>query len=151
MKKVSAPPKNQIQIDLPDIAPDRRVYYYGYEVETEWLAEYHTKQWRLGPEDKHFDTLSRASAAIQLFRYYTGIKRLEFEMALKDYRVPSDAASIPGLRLGDERVPIVAIFSNESTSFKKRPSQERVDRLSEIMGKQPRWWVDYDDPRTYGE
>ena len=151
MKKVSAPPKIRIQIDLPDIAPDSRVYFYGYHVELEWLSDFYTAHRRLDPEDKSYDTLSKASAAIQVFRRQSGIKRLEYEMVLKDYSVPSDAASIPGLRLGDERVPIVAIFSNESTSFKKRPSQERVDRLSEIMGKQPRWWVDYDDPRTYGE
>ena len=84
MKKVSAPPKIRIQIDLPDIAPDSRVYFYGYHVELEWLSDFYTAHRRLDPEDKSYDTLSKASAAIQVFRRQSGIKRLEYEMVLKD-------------------------------------------------------------------
>ena len=81
-------------------------------------------------------------------------ERLDLESALIDDTVPSNVATIPGHNpeeIGEFRVPLTSIFSNESESFKRRPSQEKVDRLSEILGKQPRWWVDYDDPRDYAE
>ena len=149
LKKVTAPPK--IQIALPNLTTDGRVCYYGYDVSVEWLVEYATRHWRWDPVDsEYYDDLSKATRAMKLLRKHSGIKRLAFESALKDHTVPSDAVTIPGYRPGEIRVPLISIFSDEGPSFKKRPSQEQVDRLSEIIGKQPRWWVDYDDPRTYG-
>ena len=83
---------------------------------------------------------------------HSRIKNLELESALMDHTAtPKNAVTIPGHRPGEIRVPIVSIFSDERFSFKRRPSQEKVDRLSEIIGKQPRWWVDYEDPRSYSE
>ena len=73
------------------------------------------------------------------------------ESALVDHTVPADTVTLPGFRSEEElMVPVISIFSDEGPSFRKRPSQERVDRLSEIIGKQPRWWADYEDPQTYG-
>jgi hypothetical protein len=143
LKKVTAP---QIEIELPDPATDGRVSFYGYDVGMEWLVNYATKHLRW---DGQYDDMSKASAAIQLLMSRSGAKRLEFEAALVDHTVPPDAVTIPGNRPGEIRVPLISIFSNERPSFKKRPSQEQVDRLSQIIGKQPRWWVDYEDPRSY--
>lgn len=95
------------------------------------------------------DITTKTSAAIQLLMSHSGVKRLEFEAALVDHTVPPDAVTIPGNRPGEIRVPLISIFSNELPSFKKRPSQQQVDRLSQIIGKQTRWWVDYEDPRSY--
>lgn len=148
LKKVTSPQK--IQIALPNLTTDGRVCYYGYDVEVEWLANYATKHWRWGPLEC-YDIMSRASGAIQLLRRHSGIKRLSFESALRDPSAPSNTVTISGYRPGEIRVPLISIFSDEGPSFRKRPSQEQVDRLSEIMGKQPRWWIDYDDPRTYGQ
>ena len=147
-KKVTAPPK--IQVALPNLATDGRVCFYGYDVGMEWLVEYGTAHWCWGPPHNRYDDLSRASGAMKLLRKHSGIKRLRFEAALIDHTVPVDAVTIPGKRLGESRVPVISIFSNEGPSYRKRPSQEQVDRLSEIIGKQPRWWVDYEDPQTYG-
>ena len=96
------------------------------------------------------DDLFKASGAMKLLRFHSGIKRLAFELALRDHTAPSDAVTIPGHRLGEIRVPLISNFSDEGPSFKRRPSQEQIDRLSEIIGKQLRWWLDYEDPRTYG-
>ena len=93
--------------------------------------------------------MTKTVGAVDLLRTHSGIKRLDLESALMDDTVPSNVATIPGHNPGEIRVPLISIFSNEYDSFKRRPSQEKVDRLSEIMGKQPRWWVDYDDPRDY--
>ena len=149
LKKVTAPLK--IQIALPNLGTDGRVCFYGYYVGMEWLIEYATAHWCWDPIDSgYYDDLSKASGAMKLLRIHSGIKRLRFESALKDHTVPSDAVTIPGHRLGEIRVPLISIFSDEGPSFRRRPSQEKVDRLSEIIGKQPRWWADYEDPQTYG-
>ena len=43
----------------------------------------------------------------------------------------------------------IAICNYERSSWQSRPNQAQVDLLSEMMGgKQPRWWIDYDDPRS---
>ena len=80
-------------------------------------------------------------------RTRTGIN-LKFETALTEPGVNANA--IPGHRLGEDMVPIVSIF-NDLVSLRRRPTQAQVDRLSEILGKQPRWWADYEDPRMYGK
>ena len=147
MNKVTAPPK--IQIALPN-ATDGRVCFYGYDIAMEWLVDYATTHWSWDPIDGAcYDDLSKASGAIKLLSIHSGIKRLAFESALKDHTTPSDAVTIPGHRHGEIRVPLISIFSDEGPSFKRRPSQEQVDRLSKIIAKQPRWWLDYEDPRTY--
>ena len=108
--------------------------------------------WRWGSIDsEHFDDLSRASAALKLLRVHSGIKRLAVESALKDDAAPPDTVTIPDNLPGENRVPLISIFSDEGSSLRRRPTQEQVDRLSQIMGKQPRWWIDYEDPRSYGE
>ena len=117
----------------------------------EWLVDYADTHWR---RNRNYDIMSKTIGAVELLRLRSGIKRLDLESALIDDTVPSNVATIPGHNpeeIGEFRVPLISIFSNESESFKRRPSREKVDRLSEILGKQPRWWVDYDDPRDYRE
>ena len=151
--KVTRPPK--IQIALPNLATarDGRVSFYGYDVSVEWLVAYSTANWlwEWGPLDRNVDDLSRATAAMKLLRMNTRIAGLRFESALKEPGV--DAVTTPGSKglPGDVRVPLISIFSDERPSYRKRPSQEQVDLLSEIIGKQPRWWADYEDPETYGD
>jgi hypothetical protein len=146
LNKVTAPPK--IQIPLPDFPADGRICFYGYDIAMEWLADYSNKHWPYA-DNECYDTLSKAIDAVQLLGRHSGIKRLYLESALVDRAATSDTVTIPGSRPGEIRVPVLSIFSDERSSFKKRPSQEQVDRLSNIIGRQPRWWVDYDDPRTY--
>lgn len=115
---------------------------------TEWLVNYA----RTHLEDaEQYDDLAMVSTAIKFLRAHSHIKSLVYESALADYTAPADTVLIPGHRVGENRVPLLSIFSNEELSFRRRPSQVEVDRLSQIMGgKQPRWWVDYEDPRSYG-
>ena len=94
--------------------------------------------------------ICKMDGGLKLLRMHSGINRLEVETALKDDRTPLNAELILGSRPGEMRhTVIMSIFSIEGPSFKRRPSQEQVDRLLEILGKQPRWWVDSDDPASY--
>jgi hypothetical protein len=124
-----------------------RVCFYGFDVTTEWLINYARTHWK---DAERYDDLARVSSAIKLLRAHSRIKSLVYESALVDHTTPPDTVLIPGHRFGELRVPLLSIFSNEKSSYKKRPSQVEVDRLSQIMGgKQPRWWVDYEDPWSY--
>ncbi|KAF8240122.1 hypothetical protein L208DRAFT_1385050 [Tricholoma matsutake] len=145
--KITAAPSTKIQVALPDLNTNGRICFYGYDVSTEWLIDYTNKHWKAIAE---YDNLAKASAAIKLLRSHSGIKRLEYESAFEDPSAPAGTVTIPGHRPGEIRVPLVSVFSNEVSSFPRRPSQARIDRLSEILGgNQPRWWVDYEDPRSY--
>jgi hypothetical protein len=148
LKKVTAPP--QIQVALPNLSTDGRACFYGYDVGIDWLIEYGAANWIWTPVEKVFSNdISMASGAMKLLRLYSGIKHLKFKSALKDHTVPSDAVTVPGHRgIGDHQVPLISIFNDRGSSFRNRPSQQQVDRLSEILGKQPRWWVNYENPKT---
>ena len=136
----------KVPIALPKRSADGRVLFYGYDVGTEWYIEYTNTHRK---ELKDFDDLAKISAGIQLLRAHTCIKGLRFESALNDPAAPTGTVTIPGSRPGEPRVPVLSIFSNEGPSYKRRPSQEQVARLVQIMGRHPRWWLDYDDPRSY--
>jgi len=137
-----------MKLALPtDLETQGRVCFYGFAVTMEWLVDYAKSHWT---DADQYDDLAKASAAIKFLRRSSHISTLQFESALVDNTVSTDTIFTPGNRRGEPMVPLIAIFSNEKPSYKKRPSQAEVDPLSQIMGgKKPRWWVDYEDPRSY--
>jgi hypothetical protein len=69
--------------------------------------------WRRDPiNSEYYDDLSKASAAM---RIHSGIKRLEFESALKHHTTPQTHPSQfqKKNQPGEIRVPLVLIFGNE--------------------------------------
>lgn len=40
------------------------------------------------------------------------------------------------------RIPIISVTSSYSLEFDKRPTQEQMDKLTELLGTTPRWWLD---------
>jgi len=133
-------------VALPKTAADGRISFYGYDITAEWVLNYAETHYKIAKEQ---DKLAKASIGAQLLKIHTGIKSLHFESALVDPTAPPGAVTIPGGRPGEPRVRVLSVFSDEDASYEGRPSQEQVDRLSQILGKQPRWWVDYDDPQSY--
>ena len=125
--------------------PKGRVCFYGYDVSQDWLVAYAKKNTKTNDADHRITLLSNG---LLIMRALTGIKTLEMETALVDPTAPDDTAI---LRDEDEEqmVPIISICSNERESYQRRPSQAQVDQLSQILGKQPRWWIDYDPPLYY--
>jgi hypothetical protein len=115
----------------------------------EWLVDYANKYWRSIHIDH--DDCSRCIKALGFLTEHSGVDSLSLATAFKDPAAPLDTVTIEGHRPGEVRVFLVKNFSNEPASFNGRPSQENVDRLSQIMGKQPRWWVDYEDPSWYDD
>ncbi|KAI9452393.1 hypothetical protein F5148DRAFT_1152219 [Russula earlei] len=75
---------------------------------------------------------------------YTNMHRKE----LKDFDNLTKISA--GIRLLRAHTGIKGLkLNNEGPSYRRCPSQEQLDQLVQIMGRQPRWWVDYDDPRSY--
>jgi len=147
LNQLNAASSTKIQVALPDLNTGGRVCFYGYDVSTEWLVDYANKHWQ-GIEE--YDDSAKFGSAIHLLRAHSGIKRLDYESAFEDPKAPAGTVTIPGHRIGETRVPLVSIFSNEVSSFSRRPSQGKIDHLSKLLGgKQPRWWVDDEDPRSY--
>jgi hypothetical protein len=112
-----------------------RICYYGYEVTLKWLLDYsktHHKDY------EGYDDSSLIGGAIYLLKAHSGIRTLKYHSALINNTVPPDK-NIEGLQPGEQMVPILSIFS--SKSYKKRPNQVQVDTLTQIMGRQPMWWI----------
>ena len=145
MNQVNAAPPRRIQVALPDLNPDGRVGFYGYEISREWLIDYSNKH--LEGAEK-YDSHAKVSSALFLLRDHSDIKNLEYELALPDPNPATGTPTMAGYQ--GPMVRLLSIFSNEASSFPKRPRQEKVDRLSEILGgKQPKWWVDAHPPSYY--
>jgi hypothetical protein len=83
---------------------------------------------------------------LQFLQAQTGIK-VRSKRACEDPNYSTNTiirmASVEG---GDPMVPILTICTTQSRSHHKRPKQSQVEKLSEFVGKQPKWWVDFEDP-----
>ena len=88
----------------------------------------------------------RINNGVRALRSRTGIKRLELESGLIEPTVAAGTIIIKGSRVDESMVPLLAIFSSEQELYQRQPSQAQLDELSQILGKQPRWWIDYEDP-----
>ena len=110
----------------------------------DWLAEYGTTY--MG--HRGLDRWALMSVTVQLLEEHTGIHNLNYESALVDEATPKDRI-LDGHRPGEPMVPILALFSYRRSPNKKKPTQAQVDNLTRIMGRQPRWWIDYELPSSY--
>jgi hypothetical protein len=148
LNQVDSAPSEKMKLALPThFETHGRVCFYGFDVTREWLIDYARTHWK---DAEKFDDSAKVSTAIKFLRRHSRIKSLVYESALVDSTAPVGTANRPGHRPGEFMVPLLSIFSDERSSYKRRPTQAEVDHLSQIMGgKQPRWWIDYEDPRTY--
>lgn len=146
LKQVTPASSTKMNLALPNYKTNGCICFYGFDVTTGWLINYARTHWE---DAEQYNDLAQVSTAIKFLRAHSRIKSLVYESALAN-TAPVGTILIPGHRPGEQMVPILSIFSNEESEFKRRPSQVEVDRLSQIMGgKQPRWWIDYEDPRSY--
>ena len=105
--------------------------------------DYARQTWGEGVDQ--YEDAAKVINAVRALRLRTGIKYMALESGLTDPTMPAGTIILPGGR----EVPLLSIFSNEQSSYQRRPSQAQIDDLSQILGKQPRWWIDYEDPRSY--
>ena len=118
--------------------PDGRVCFYGYAANQDWLVNY--AQTFLNDFSGQYDSASLIASAVEILRAQTGIAKLSPETALADPAYPNDPVIVSD---GDLETPILSMFTNQPASYKRRPSQQQIDHLSRILGRKPRWWIDY--------
>src|SRR5262245_27074043 len=106
------------------LKPNGRVCFYGYDVLEDWLLNYAKSHFQ---DHVQYDELALMSVALQILKARTRIKTIVFEAAVPDATAPTDT-TITGHRLGEPMVPILSICSTEAGSYRKRPSQEQVDK-----------------------
>ena len=97
---------------LPNLTTDGRICFYGYDVSMEWLIDYATRNWLWDPNDTGYDNLSKISGALTVLKFRSGVKHLDFEWAFKDHSAPSNTVTMPGYRPGEDRVPVLSIFTD---------------------------------------
>ncbi|KAG0705303.1 hypothetical protein DFH29DRAFT_291338 [Suillus ampliporus] len=130
------------------------VQYYGYAVPPEWLIQFTEQHW---PEalpdrnDKGYEYMA-ATRAFELILDWSGIYTLDS----KDCFDPKGGSVPPewiALYDGDEdeddelqdiqidTVHVFSLCSDQDESFEARPTQERVDFMTKLVGHAPQWWV----------
>jgi len=138
-----------MQLAYPTLAdvpfdPKGRVCFYGFDVLQDWLINYAKTNIK---DHSQYDWLLM-SAAVHVLIAKTRIRTIDMETAFVNPTVPGDTI-IEGNRPEEPMVPILSICSNEPELYRRRPSQAQVDQLSHILGRQPRWWIDYELPSSY--
>jgi hypothetical protein len=123
------------------IQPNGAVCFYGYDVLSAWLINYARAY--LQKDFAAYDNTAIMIVAANILQIQTGIKTLELKIACVD---PDPNASrdtiVPSGKQAEQwMVPVLSICTTGPGSYRNRPKQSQVDQLSEIVGKQPKWWV----------
>ncbi|KAI0039362.1 hypothetical protein FA95DRAFT_1567225 [Auriscalpium vulgare] len=115
----------------PDIHTNPRVQFYGYEVSEEWLIAYGRKAVR--PESAaDMNDFSFIATAMKRMKRWTRISTLSLQFIVRE---------------DGEESQMISICSEEEHHL--RPIQAQVDALTEVVGKQPRWYTDAQGPEFY--
>ena len=127
---------------IPLTIPQRMTYgrrmYFGIETTEEWLVEYATKCGYIPPFPSKYDSVGQA---LVLLEANSGIRIIPQSAFAQSTPIPPPITKVT-YPLKEAEAIIVAICSDSPRSFAKRPSQERVDVLKQIMGREAMWWVE---------
>jgi hypothetical protein len=127
-----------IPLTIPQINTYGRPMFFGIETTEEWLVEY-AKKGGFDPEDPP-STWVYLSAAWGMLCANSGLRLIPQSAFAQNQPIPprNTPVTYPLPKYGAH---IVAICSNGPRAFPRRPSQAQVDRLRQIMGRDPMWWV----------
>jgi hypothetical protein len=113
-------------------------------MELDWVANYARNEFKEAVQGKNILSLMMTTRNSLIRR--TGIKTIAYECGILDDDAPTEAAAVSEDRLGRKQTFLLSICSNESRQWRRRPSQEQLDKIISIVGREPRWWVDWDCP-----
>ncbi|KAF8800410.1 hypothetical protein BYT27DRAFT_7263049 [Phlegmacium glaucopus] len=137
------------RIELAILIPHTNTYgrcmYYGFDVTEEWLIAYaKVENGRRGcypdPPLSNFDQIF---ICLPLLSSGTGIRTLRYKPVF-DQGAPIPPKSTRQTLPLPIVTHIIAICSSHPKWFQKRPTQQQFDKLKQIMGKEPQWWVSFD-------
>lgn len=142
-RRPSNDPARLIELTIPQINTYGRRMYYGFEINKEWVASYSQRECRKrgyspgSPPAILFDL----TVSLRILLEDTGIRKILIKTVYGqgELILPPDAPiSWPLPPSGPQ---IFAICSSRSAWFEKRPTQAQVDKMKQIIGKEPKWWV----------
>jgi hypothetical protein len=113
------------------------ICYYGYDMEAGWFAKYA----RENSPNVQDDEVSLLIAAMEVLKARSGIRNLQLEIAQVNPKAVSDRSVAPFTPTEPRYVHVISLFS--STSYKNRPTQAKVDALTETLDRQPAWWIGF--------
>ncbi|KAG0700387.1 hypothetical protein DFH29DRAFT_1080711 [Suillus ampliporus] len=141
------------------IRPERQphVQYYGYGVSRDWLlqfAEQHCPEALPDRNAKNYETTAR-TRAYEFIVEWSGIYTLDTKDCFnpKGGSVPPEwIALYDGVyddQLDDDEimsipidtVHVLAVCSDQDDDFGWRPTQEKMDFMTKVIGHTPQWWV----------
>jgi hypothetical protein len=136
----NAAPLDRTPFPLPlpaNHALNPRTLFFGYNVSDEWMSKYLYS--RLGTFISNSEVEERhlVEATLLCLVRETGVNTLRFYSALLDHTTVGSYTWDNPLR-----IPIVAVCSDRDGEFQRRPTQTQMDRLTAILGSEPRWWQD---------
>ncbi|OJA10440.1 hypothetical protein AZE42_06188 [Rhizopogon vesiculosus] len=148
--------ERQEQINLFTGHPHRR--YYGYAVSLDWLIESMEKHWPVAlpaPDARNYRIIARRRA-FEFIGQRTGIN-LDWQICFNpkgDSVPPEWFASMYG-EIDDpkdmEIVTVITVCSDEDCDFERRPSQDRVDSMTNLIRRVPHWWTSSGTKTTRGK
>ncbi|KAG1860895.1 hypothetical protein F4604DRAFT_1788759 [Suillus subluteus] len=135
---------NRINISLP--SPQRHRQIYGYYVSEQWLHK--TARFLL---DKLHPDLPETKARTNAHAdpSYSFQKTFRIHSLSTSLAILPSGQEVPPDCMDDDAVCVLYIFSDQPDSYYRRPTQEQVDELTRLVGREPQWWVDVMPPKFY--
>jgi hypothetical protein len=134
----------RLNLTLPD--PQRYRQMYGYCVSEKWLHETALDFLKtLHPELRPCEARSNAyTNPSYSFKKKFGISSLGSGAAF-----PPPGQVVPAECMCEGYVYVLHICTDQPSNYRWRPTQKRVDKLSKLVGREPRWGVDHLPTRFY--
>jgi hypothetical protein len=117
--------------------------FYGFETTEDWLANYtetNKTAYNIPSKGRLFDF----NYALWILQQRSGIRKLNCTRVLShNTPIPQKHQKCVPFHSADGTY-ILSICSSRERSFLRRPNQQQVDLLKQIMdGQEPMWWVYY--------
>ncbi|KDR79365.1 hypothetical protein GALMADRAFT_223590 [Galerina marginata CBS 339.88] len=129
---------------LPPNCKDHR-QFYGFHINEERVLEYASRRCKNAKELNLWSTIIWFLFHLRRKAVYEDIQ-LEFVVADQD---PPPDATIRHGPTGIPQIPIFSICAWEVEDWAARPTLEDIEAIQEIIGTEPRWYTDVNDPEDY--
>ncbi|KDR79366.1 hypothetical protein GALMADRAFT_223591 [Galerina marginata CBS 339.88] len=129
---------------LPPSLKDNR-QFYGFHINEDRLMEY---AYRYCPNAKEVDIWAIIIWYLFHVRRYAVYEDIQLEFVFVDKDAPPDATTRDG-PTGIPQIPIFSVCSWEVEAWATRPTLEDIAAIQDIIGTEPRWYTDVNDPEDY--
>ncbi|KAF9459181.1 hypothetical protein BDZ94DRAFT_1057067 [Collybia nuda] len=133
-----------MDLPVPNWITPKRVLYYGFNITENWLLKFTETHW-----EEHFcgdieesDDADRMVCGLWIIRRASGFRRIALKSARPNDRAIAEDTFVMNAE-PEIIVPILSMCSTLERSYYKRPTKEQFDRLVEIIGKEPEWWIQH--------